>query len=225
MGDLCYPKCKDGFQGVGEDCWQKCPEGYRSNGAECQKPKALGRGWGSHKPCKDCDKWGLLWYPKCPAGYTQEGCCFCVPDCPEGMGEAGLQCAKEKFTRINPHPMVCPDGKEQQGFMCYDQCPDGEDGSQNLCWGKCPVGTEQCGVLCLGPGDTCTAYIASIGKDTLTSMFAQKQMLKGGQQMNDLDLNNIEEEVYNNQIKSMFKPEEVVTVGGGLSYPVCKSFH
>ena len=75
--------------------------------------------------------------------------------------------------------------------MCYDPCPAGEDGSKNLCWGKCPAGTEQCGVLCLGPGDTCTAYIASIGKDTLTSVFAQHSSPKHSPAMNDLDLNSI----------------------------------
>jgi len=56
--------------------------------------------------------------------------------------------------------------------MCYDPCGPGEEGSHNVCWGTCPAGTEQCGVLCLKHGETCTAYIASIGKDTLTSVIA-----------------------------------------------------
>ena len=118
--DLCYPKCTDGFQGVNELCWSTCPSGYRSNGAFCQKPPAIGRGWGSQKICQGCEKWGLLWYPKCPAGYTAKGCCLCSPNCPAGMGDEGQQCSKESYSRQNPHPMICPQGMQQEGFMCYD---------------------------------------------------------------------------------------------------------
>ena len=75
--------------------------------------------------------------------------------------------------------MTCPQGKEQEGFMCYDPCGPGEEGSHNVCWGTCPAGTEQCGVLCLKHGETCTAYIASIGKDTLTSVIAQQESMIG----------------------------------------------
>lgn len=123
--DLCYPICKEGYQGVNENCWSKCPAGFRSNGVYCLKPKALGRGWGSHKQCANCEKHGLLWYPKCPPGYHREGCCLCSPDCPEKMADAGAQCQKESYSRENPHPMVCPEGKEQEGFLCYEQCGEG----------------------------------------------------------------------------------------------------
>jgi len=27
-GALCYPKCSDGYYGVGPVCWQSCPAGY-----------------------------------------------------------------------------------------------------------------------------------------------------------------------------------------------------
>ena len=87
--DLCYSICKDGFQGVSENCWSKCPLGFKSNGAFCQKPKALGRGWGSHKQGPNMEKWGLLWYPKCPEKFHTVGCCLCSPDCPAGMKDAG----------------------------------------------------------------------------------------------------------------------------------------
>jgi len=95
------------------------------------------------------------------------------------MGDEGQQCSKSSYSRQNPHPMTCPQGKEQEGFMCYDPCGPGEEGSHNVCWGTCPAGTEQCGVLCLKHGETCTAYIASIGKDTLTSVIAQQESMTG----------------------------------------------
>jgi len=66
-----------------------------------------------------------------------------------GLGDVGQMCAKDNYSRPNPHPMVCPVGKEQEGFMCYDPCGAGQSGSHNVCWGQCPLGTEQCGVLCL----------------------------------------------------------------------------
>ena len=67
--DLCYPVCQDGFKGVGENCWSNCPQGFKSNSSFCQKPKSIGRGWGSAHECAGCDKWGLLWYPRCSTGY------------------------------------------------------------------------------------------------------------------------------------------------------------
>ena len=99
--------------------------------------------------------------------------------------------------------MICPEGKEQEGFLCYDPCGPGQTGSHNVCWGQCPIGTEQCGVLCLRHGETCTAYIASIGKDTLTSAIAQNKQMSMQQNSipNDADLHKIQESVYNNQLQ------------------------
>ncbi len=35
-GALCYPPCKDGYEGNGPVCWQKCPEGkVNCGGALC----------------------------------------------------------------------------------------------------------------------------------------------------------------------------------------------
>jgi len=73
--------------------------------------------------------------------------------------------------------------------MCYEPCGPGLTGTHNVCWGQCPPGMELCGVLCLKPGDTCTAYIASIGKDTLTSALAQHEQMSGkkrGQMSNEM---------------------------------------
>ena len=33
---VCYPKCDDGFTGVGPVCWQNCKEGQHQCGALCQ---------------------------------------------------------------------------------------------------------------------------------------------------------------------------------------------
>ena len=83
------------------------------------------------------------------------------------MGDAGPHCQKMMYTRMNPIPMICPEGQEQEGFLCYDKCENNQEGFHNVCWGQCPKDTFQCGVLCLGYGQTCTTYLQSIGKETL----------------------------------------------------------
>jgi len=30
-----------------------------------------------------CEKFGFLWYPNCPEGFSRMGCCICAPDCKE----------------------------------------------------------------------------------------------------------------------------------------------
>jgi hypothetical protein len=44
-----------------------------------------------------CEIWGLLMYPKCKKGFQNIGCCICSPDCPRGMIDLGLICAKNSY--------------------------------------------------------------------------------------------------------------------------------
>lgn len=90
---LCYPKCKAGYYGVGPVCWESCPSGFTDIGVSCQKPKAYGRGSGyalwHKKKCEEqnkqgCEKYGLMWYPKCAENFHSFGCCVCTPNCPGG---------------------------------------------------------------------------------------------------------------------------------------------
>lgn len=106
-GLLCYRKCRSGYKGVGPVCWQGCPRGFHDDGAFCRKPKAYGRGTGyalwHKKKCRkkhgSCEKHGLLYYPKCRAGYRAFGCCICSPRCPAGMRDIGISCAKKSYGR------------------------------------------------------------------------------------------------------------------------------
>ena len=45
-GWLCYPKCVQGYHGVGPVCWQDCPAGFYEGGVVCIKPEPYGRGVG-----------------------------------------------------------------------------------------------------------------------------------------------------------------------------------
>ena len=101
-GALCYDYCKDGYSGVGPVCWQNCPHDkeFRDDGAYCYKPDAYGRGAGEIHNCgPNCEKWGDFWYIKCHPGFHNVGCCVCSPDCPDGMVDIGISCAKNTYSR------------------------------------------------------------------------------------------------------------------------------
>ena len=175
-GLICYPQCQQGYTGVGPVCWQDCPQGMRVQGAFCAKAKPYGRGTGhtSEETCKQkehggsaiCEKWGMLWYPKCDQGYYAFACCVCEQTCPEGMADVQLSCTKKSSGRGVGKPMICDPKYEQSGLLCYPKCDAGR-GVGPVCWGYCPEGTKQCGVLCLSEKETC---LGKIGKMTMESL-------------------------------------------------------
>lgn len=121
-GALCYPACPAGMHGVGPVCWSSCPEGFRDDGAFCFKPGPYGRGVGSFSQCDNCEKWGLLWYPKCKPSFHNVACCICSPDCPEGMKDIGISCAKKTHGRGIGKPLICKPEEEMSGLLCYPPC-------------------------------------------------------------------------------------------------------
>ncbi len=153
-GALCYPKCKDGYAGVGPVCWQACPAGYRDDGAFCAKPEPYGRGagyaWqfgddlndgGMFRRCEaaqgqgHCEKSGAIVYPRCRAGFHAVGCCVCSPDCPASMADAGVSCTKGSYGRTAGIPLHdCPVGQEKDGALCYPLCKPNYKGVGPVCW-------------------------------------------------------------------------------------------
>ena len=135
-GLLCYPKCTAGYKGVGPVCWKRCPSGWTDIGVSCTKPKAYGRGvgfpWkfgdkafslkGAKKRCEQkhgvgkCEKNGLIYYPKCKAGFHNVGCCICSPDCPSGFKDHGAFCGKDAKGRGVGQPMR---NTARDGFYAY----------------------------------------------------------------------------------------------------------
>lgn len=141
-GALCYPKCKDGYKGVGPVCWQQCPASFRDDGAFCGKPEPYGRGVGyplwDEKKCEKehgaCEKDGLLWYPKCKSGFHNVGCCVCSPDCQSGMQDIGVSCQKKSYGRTVGKPLhACPEDQDKDGALCYPKCKSGYRGAGPLC--------------------------------------------------------------------------------------------
>lgn len=155
-GALCYPKCEADYNGVGPVCWQNCPEGFRDDGAFCGKPAPYGRGAGyplweegkcniehaQHSQYRIdiehagfCEKSGALWYPKCRANFHAVGCCVCSPNCPEGMSDIGVSCAKRSSGRgAGAAIHACQDGYEKDGLLCYPVCKPNYKGVGPVCW-------------------------------------------------------------------------------------------
>jgi hypothetical protein len=166
---LCYPRCPSGFHGRGPMCWQDCPSGFRDDGAYCAKPEAYGRGggypWEFGDPAFDlgnarrrceaanpagCEQDGLIFYPRCRAGFHAFACCVCTPDCPAGMTDIGVSCQKQSTWRaVGTVPTVCAAGEEYDTGLCYPQCRAGFVGVGPGCWERgCPDGFADHGATC-----------------------------------------------------------------------------
>jgi len=175
-GLLCYPFCQEGYKGVGPVCWQNCPPSFRDDGAFCFKPSPYGRGAGyalwnedkCHRENQDvggCEKWGLMWYPKCKVGFHNVACCICSPNCINGMTDIGVSCAKKSYGRGAGNPLTCKPQEDLSGALCYPPCRDNYNGVGPVCWGQCPVGWKTCGALCVLYPEDCSGMIV----DTLTN--------------------------------------------------------
>lgn len=167
-GDRTLTSCKAGFSAVGPVCWQDCPSGFRDDGAFCAKPAPYtrrGYPWkigdapfdlgGARQRCVadhagGCEQDGLLFYPKCKAGFHAFGCCVCTPNCPSGMADIGVSCQKQSYGRgAGTVPRSCSAGKEYDAGLCYTPCKPDHDGVGPVCWKKgCKDGWVDHGATC-----------------------------------------------------------------------------
>lgn len=170
VGVLCYPKCRAGYTGSLDRCGSVCPSGFADIGFFCQKPGPYGRGggyawiWGdpafdyskARARCEkdnpqgcETDAVGVLWYPKCKAGFHNVGNNICSPDCPTGWNDTGIGCTKPTYYRGAGSPMGCGAGYEQSGALCYPACRAGYQAVATNCTLKCPSQQPwDCGAAC-----------------------------------------------------------------------------
>lgn len=95
---------------------------------------------------------GGLCYDKPRSGYSCTAL-TCTKDCPPGMRNDGLFCAKQSTSRTGGTiPNKCAAG--QEGPPCYEKCKDGYEGVGPVCWEKCPPGQTNTGVACLVEADS-----------------------------------------------------------------------
>ena len=180
-------KCAAGERDDGVSCWldtygrgtgtepikAACPPGMKDDGTSCWAHSYDRPGyveWDKNKCFREhsqgCEKWGLMWYPKCKSGYRAVGCCSCEPN-------GGIGIKKTLFER-----QECKPGEEKWGVRCYPKCkagfraagcclcepdggpritkslgdrqfcPDGEEMDAGLCYEKCQPGEKGVGPLC-----------------------------------------------------------------------------
>jgi hypothetical protein len=185
IGLLCYTKCPAGYTRSGFDCHQNCPADFTDQGLYCRKleygrgggyPWQFGDPWndsGQYARCQqaygagNCEKYGLIVYPKCKAGYYAFGCCICRPNpfkCSDygfaASSQVDLSCAKTIIIG-DPKPMGCAAGLQQQGGLCYTPCNAGYTGVGPVCWAPIPNGWVDCGMGAASTSTVCASVIIS----------------------------------------------------------------
>ncbi len=151
-GGLCYPKCADGYYGVGPLCWRKCPEGTTDIGVSCSKV-SYDRGVGQRPTIcpAGTEEGGDFCYPPCEEGYYGVGP-VCFTKCPDGTTDFGVGCTKnDTYDRgIGKPPTECPPGTvDGGGTVCYPACKPGFWGNGPVCWQDgCPSGSVDTGAFC-----------------------------------------------------------------------------
>ncbi|MGH6811842.1 MAG: hypothetical protein ACREDM_05665 [Methylocella sp.] len=195
IGLLCYSQCGPNMQRFGFDCHSVCPSGLRDDGLFCRAAE-YGRGagypWkfgdslndnGMFRRCEtdqgkgNCEKNGLIVYPKCKPGYSNFGCCICRPSVPD-CGKLGLNpgidlsCAK-KVKIGDPVLGVCGSGEDRDVGLCYRACKPGFAGVGPVCWGQAPKGWVECGMGASKNSTTCASVVfgqvAAVGQLAMTA--------------------------------------------------------
>lgn len=171
-----YPKCDKGYHNFGCCvCSPDCPNGWTDIGISCAKPSPYGRGAGheTQSYCESsgdhgakgngCEKYGLLWYPKCDNSFHSVGCCICSPNCPNGFTDQGEFCLKpSSYGRGAGHEtqQSCvksgdhdanTNGCEQYGLW-YPKCDQGYNNfGCCTCSQACPEKWTDIGISCAKP--------------------------------------------------------------------------
>src|SRR5210317_2377 len=133
-GQLCYPKCREGYNSSALECEGTCPDGSRNTGLTClQSIHAYIPGNQCSNPLRGC----FYRRKACRAGYTYRGTTCneeCLPNFTFRSGAAGSAfCDKprNRYSRAgDARPLSsCPEGYEKQGLLCYPKCENkGERG-------------------------------------------------------------------------------------------------
>lgn len=120
-GLLCYPNCRDGYNGVGPVCWEKC-DNLTAFGFACIDLR---------KSVRSCP-----WYDTC--GVFKRSC----SNCPSNYTNFGCLCAhfhmRHSYGRGVGSSMTCSQSYEHDGGLCYEKCQSKYNGVGPVCWQYCP---------------------------------------------------------------------------------------
>jgi hypothetical protein len=177
----CYEHCRDGYTGLIAKCRKDCPEGFKEGALNyCVKsenyrvdgfPWKAGDGLGRYKLTKakqrcdarhgagNCVQRQGAFYPRCRAGFRQQGVNICAQACPAGWQVSGNRCLRPSYVREKSRPR-CEDGKEFRAGLCRNACPDGYNGVGPVCWAECPAEfPARCGMACATSEGSCAEAI------------------------------------------------------------------
>jgi hypothetical protein len=160
---LCYPKCRDGYYGVGPVCWKRCDEGWINDGVTCRKPletygKGVGRaadmhgGGSQNKSCTghatlsrlktecspiSCSPVSCNWSGRCSGGCSGGDCRTWSEDYASDLCNSWSGCpygwTDVVATCIEPISYTCRDDEYLKGVMCYPNCRDGYTDAGLIC--------------------------------------------------------------------------------------------
>ena len=132
-GQLCYPKCRDGYRSSALECEGVCPPGSRNTGLTCLQSTRT----------KSCFLWEKT--SRCekrfkdadgnPIGVRSKGASTVAKPCLPGftrrsyaLGSAFCDKPRNRYTRAFMAKLKskCPDSKpNKQNGLCYKDCPEG----------------------------------------------------------------------------------------------------
>ena len=132
-GQLCYPKCRDGYRSSALECEGVCPPGSRNTGLTCLQSTRT----------KSCFLWEKT--SRCekrfkdangnPNGIRSKGASTVAERCMPGftrrsyaLGSAFCDKPRNRYTRafMGKLKSKCPDSKpNKQNGLCYSDCPEG----------------------------------------------------------------------------------------------------
>lgn len=167
-GMKCYEDCPLTSESFGEGCRTKCPEGrdWRDDGLYCRRTEYTRPGFpikfgelsdsGMIQRCEstygvgNCEKYIGIVYPKCPTGYTREGCCICRPSARPDCSQVGLAdgidiSCKKIYSDKKPVDLACAPDEFFDGQKCYPNCMEGYEALGTICQSVTPKGWVQCG--------------------------------------------------------------------------------
>ena len=170
FGAFCYSKCnsfndaQSSWTEVGADCHQSCNDGDTNAGLLCtMKTSNWKRSRESTKrtkcltcSCRDdeqsCD--GKCYTPchRFWSGSEQEWpqCNYCFKSCADNGYSSGVPPSCPKKMKLSPGltTKICPEGKVNDGGLCYPPCGPSYDGVGPVCWGTNPLVRGETWVKC-----------------------------------------------------------------------------
>jgi hypothetical protein len=142
-GLLCYPKCRDGYIGVGPVCWQDCGH-MKTVGIFCVDSNV------AESSYDDDDK----------SEVAKPSCSSCPSSLTDSESSYGRIFIRKSYGRGAGSSMICSSQYEQNGALCYNYCDKRYYGFGPVCWQYCPTSQPtSCGFGCSITSSDCTKII------------------------------------------------------------------